>query len=41
MANAKPQTERTMPMPTVDATKPMRLDAKSWDTCPIGSFSNL
>ena len=28
MANAKPQTERTMPMPTVDATKPARLDAK-------------
>lgn len=28
MANAKPQTERTMPLATVEATKPTRLDAK-------------
>jgi ATP-dependent Lon protease len=28
MASAKPQTERIMPLATVDATKPARLDAK-------------
>ena len=28
MASAKPQTERIMPLATVDATKPTRLDAK-------------
>src|SRR5262244_1279584 len=28
MASAKPQTERIMPLATMDATKPTRLDAK-------------